>query len=117
MKVRVVAFATHALGPRDLDGLEQPSLALSVETDELQIPAGLQDRVAQVYEGVTYMDFRHDLMEQAGHGLVGLSYGGWMTAQAALAMPDLLERIERYGPEIDPEILATSAVRVTRASS
>jgi glucuronokinase len=34
-----------------------PSLALSVETEELGIPAGLQDRVAQVYEGATYMDF------------------------------------------------------------
>ncbi len=35
----------------------QPSLALSVETDELGIAAGLQDRVIQVYEGLVYMDF------------------------------------------------------------
>jgi glucuronokinase len=34
-----------------------PSLALSVERDELRIPAGFQDRVIQVYEGVVYMDF------------------------------------------------------------
>ncbi|MFN0055864.1 MAG: mevalonate kinase [Planctomycetales bacterium] len=34
-----------------------PSLALSVERDELHIPAGLQDRVVQVYEGLVYMDF------------------------------------------------------------
>jgi len=34
-----------------------PSLALSVERDELGIMAGLQDRVAQVYEGMTFMDF------------------------------------------------------------
>jgi len=34
-----------------------PSLALSVETDELSITAGLQDRVIQVYEGLVYMDF------------------------------------------------------------
>jgi glucuronokinase len=45
-----------------------PSLALSVETDELGIPAGLQDRVAQVYEGVTYMDFRRDLLDARGYG-------------------------------------------------
>ncbi|MBI1900120.1 MAG: GHMP kinase [Planctomycetia bacterium] len=38
----------------------QPSLALSVETDELGIPAGLQDRVAQVYEGLVSMDFSRD---------------------------------------------------------
>ena len=35
----------------------QPSLALSVERDELGIAAGLQDRVIQVYEGLVYMDF------------------------------------------------------------
>jgi len=51
-----------------IDKQQQPSLALSVETDELSIPAGLQDRVAQVYEGVTYMDFRRDLMEASGYG-------------------------------------------------
>ena len=35
----------------------QPSLVLSVERDELQVAAGLQDRVAQTYEGLVYMDF------------------------------------------------------------
>lgn len=35
----------------------QPSLALSVETEELGIAAGLQDRVIQVYGGMVYMDF------------------------------------------------------------
>jgi len=40
----------------------QPSLALSVETDELGIVAGLQDRVIQVYEGMVFMDFARDLM-------------------------------------------------------
>ncbi|MDE3091621.1 MAG: GHMP kinase, partial [Chloroflexota bacterium] len=35
----------------------QPSLVLSVEQEELGITAGLQDRVAQVFEGVVYMDF------------------------------------------------------------
>jgi glucuronokinase len=45
----------------------QPSLALSVETDELGITAGLQDRVIQVYEGLTYMDFSPEKMhEQCG---------------------------------------------------
>ncbi|GAB6164557.1 hypothetical protein JCM19992_05570 [Thermostilla marina] len=38
----------------------QPSLVLSVETEELGIAAGLQDRVIQVYEGVVYMDFSED---------------------------------------------------------
>ncbi|MCK4872916.1 MAG: hypothetical protein KAS72_09345 [Phycisphaerales bacterium] len=34
-----------------------PALALSVEVDELKIPAGLQDRVIQTIEGVAFMDF------------------------------------------------------------
>jgi glucuronokinase len=46
----------------------QPSLILGVETGELSIPAGLQDRVAQVYQGLVYMDFNREFMEKAGHG-------------------------------------------------
>ncbi|MDR1485441.1 MAG: hypothetical protein LBT09_11540 [Planctomycetaceae bacterium] len=34
-----------------------PSLVLSIEREQLNITAGLQDRVAQVYEGCVYMDF------------------------------------------------------------
>lgn len=48
---------------------QQPNLILSAEVDELGITAGLQDRVAQVYEGLVYMDFSRDLMEERGHGL------------------------------------------------
>ena len=43
-------------------------LALSVEKEELGIGAGLQDRVAQVYQGLTYMDFDRELMESQGYG-------------------------------------------------
>jgi glucuronokinase len=42
----------------------QPSLVLAVEAEELGITAGLQDRVIQVYEGLVYMDFARDCMEQ-----------------------------------------------------
>ncbi len=35
----------------------QPTFVLQVETGELGISAGLQDRVIQVYEGAVYMDF------------------------------------------------------------
>src|SRR4030067_2585241 len=45
-----------------------PNLILSVETDELSISAGLQDRVIQVYEGLVYMDFNKKLMDTQGHG-------------------------------------------------
>ena len=39
-----------------------PSLALSVETKELGITGGLQDRVVQCYEGLVSMDFSKDKM-------------------------------------------------------
>src|SRR5207302_7079442 len=44
------------------------NLILSVENKELGIPAGLQDRVIQVYEGLVYMDFDKALMERQAHG-------------------------------------------------
>ena len=44
------------------------NLILSVEKQELGIPAGLQDRVAQVYEGLVYMDFSRDIMDRQGYG-------------------------------------------------
>ncbi len=44
------------------------NLILSVEVDELRISAGLQDRVAQVYRGVVFMDFDRALMEARGYG-------------------------------------------------
>lgn len=45
----------------------RPSLILSAE-GELGITAGLQDRVAQVYGGLVYMDFKKEHMDKMGHG-------------------------------------------------
>jgi len=42
---------------------ELPGLTLSVERDELQIAAGLQDRGIQNYEGIVYMNFDRALLE------------------------------------------------------
>jgi glucuronokinase len=47
---------------------QMPALALSVEKDELNIAAGLQDRVIQTYEGIVYMDFDRKLLESRGYG-------------------------------------------------
>ena len=44
------------------------NLVLSVEIEELGIGAGLQDRVAQAYQGIVYMDFDRGLMERRGYG-------------------------------------------------
>jgi len=46
----------------------QANLALEAETRELGVPAGLQDRVAQAYQGLVYMDFSRGLMESRGYG-------------------------------------------------
>jgi glucuronokinase len=51
--------------------IEPPVLAnliLSVETQELGIAAGLQDRVAQAYEHPVFMNFDREYMEKHGYG-------------------------------------------------
>ncbi|MEQ2195011.1 hypothetical protein XENOCAPTIV_006142, partial [Xenoophorus captivus] len=52
----------------DLPKPIRANFILSVETDELFITAGLQDRVVQVYEGLVYMDFSKKLMDEQGYG-------------------------------------------------
>ena len=47
---------------------EQPTLIMCAERDELGIACGLQDRVAQIYNGLTFMDFERSLVESTGHG-------------------------------------------------
>jgi glucuronokinase len=46
----------------------QANLVLETETKELNVPAGLQDRVIQAYHGLVYMDFSRHLMETRGYG-------------------------------------------------
>ena len=53
----------------DIAKVLQPSLVLAVEKNELDISAGLQDRVIQVYEGCVFMDFDRALLESRGYGL------------------------------------------------
>ena len=50
--------------PRDL----VPTLCWQAEHDELKINCGLQDRVAQVYNGAVFMDFDRELIESRGYG-------------------------------------------------
>lgn len=60
-----------------------PSLALSVETEELGIAAGLQDRVIQVFEGLVFMDFDHSKL----HPCEGLVCGDYERLDPALLPP------------------------------
>lgn len=71
----------------------QPSLALSVETEELGIVAGLQDRVIQVYGGLVYMDFAREAMRQE----CGYRYGAYERLDPALLPPLYLAYSEEEG--------------------
>ena len=61
----------------------QPSFVLSVETDELGIVAGLQDRVIQIYEGAVYMDFDRKSMKTED----GFDYGVYERIDPSLLPP------------------------------
>ena len=58
----------YALTDKDIPLELQPNLILSVETEELGINAGLQDRVIQTYGGTVFMDFNKKIMDSLGHG-------------------------------------------------
>ena len=45
-----------------------PTVVLKVETEELHINAGLQDRVIQAYNGCVFMDFEKEHLTQNGFG-------------------------------------------------
>jgi glucuronokinase len=45
-----------------------PNWVLATEVEELHIRAGLQDRVAQCYDGLVYMDFAKELLDRDRHG-------------------------------------------------
>ena len=58
--VKAVLFALmryYDLTDADIPKPEQPNLMLEAETKELDISAGPQDRVVEVYGGLVYMDF------------------------------------------------------------
>jgi len=52
----------------DIAPYHMAGLILSVESEELEISAGLQDRVIQAYEAPVFMDFDKNLMESQGYG-------------------------------------------------
>ena len=52
-----------------IDPAHLANLVLSTERDELGIPAGLQDRVAQAYNTPVFMDFDRQHMQENGVGI------------------------------------------------
>jgi len=53
----------------DIPQTDVPSIVLAAEAEELGIPAGLQDRVIQTYEGLVYMNFDKKHIKKTGHGI------------------------------------------------
>jgi glucuronokinase len=82
-----------------------PSLVLSVENEELGIPAGLQDRVIQSYEGLVFMDFNRASIEKLGHGIYEELDPA--AAQCLCRLHHPLERGHRGLPQRHPRPLET----------
>jgi len=90
---------------------QQANLILSVEKNELGISAGLQDRVAQVYEGLICMDFNKDIMDRQGYGCyepldpallppLYIAYHDDLSEGSEVFHNDIRGRFERGDPEI-----------------
>jgi len=94
--------------------IEKPvlaSLALSVETEELNIPGGLQDRVTQVYQGLMHMDFSKAHFRRQGYGqyealdpkILPHLYIAWRSSSAEgseVFHNDIRERFDKNDKEI-----------------
>jgi glucuronokinase len=87
------------------------NLVLETETRELNVPAGLQDRVIQAYHGLVFMDFSRDIMEARGYGEYerldpGILHNIYVAARTSLGEgtevfhSNLRERWRRGEPEV-----------------
>ncbi|MEA2198455.1 MAG: glucuronokinase [Solirubrobacteraceae bacterium] len=77
---------------------ELATFALAVETEDLGIAAGLQDRVAQAYGGLTFMDFRAGRYESLDPALLPPLFLAWKPEAArnsGLTHGNLRARFER----------------------
>ncbi len=89
------------------------NLVLCVENNELGIPAGLQDRVAQSYQGVVCMDFDRSLMESRGYGNYEMLESTLLPPLYVAYREDLSEGTEVYHNDLrtrwmrgEPDVMA-----------
>jgi glucuronokinase len=101
----------------ELETDELARLALAVESEDLGIAAGLQDRMVQARETLVAMDFGgHPLYEELDPELLPPLFVAWhpdAAAPSGLAHGELRERHERG----DPEVTATLSRLATHAAS
>jgi len=87
------------------------NLIRAVENRELGIAAGLQDRVAQVYQGMVYMDFDRALIDKQGYGHylpltpanlppLYIAYRTDLSEGSEVFHNNIRERFERGEPEV-----------------
>ena len=85
----------------ELEPDELASFSLAVETEELGIAAGLQDRVAQAYGGLTFMDFRAGRYEALDPALLPPLFVAWnleAAGHSGITHSDLRARFEAGEP-------------------
>ena len=113
------ALCKHRGVPVERDRLAE--FALAVETEDLGIAGGLQDRVAQAYEGLTFMDFGEQARyEQLPESLVPPLLIAWRTDAGQDSGPvhaGLRGRFERGDRVVEAALHAlTTAARDARAA-
>jgi glucuronokinase len=96
------------------------AFALAVETEELGIAAGLQDRIAQAYGGLTFMDFaamRFEPLDPATLPPLLIAWGEDTAAESGAVHEGLRARFERGDATVADGMRAlASAAREARAS-
>jgi len=97
----------HRIPATKVPRSELARLALSVETMELGIAAGLQDRIVQSYGGLTYMDFsdsgsftRLNSRWLPPFGLAYLAEDHFGTMESGRVHSDVRHRWEQGDPEV-----------------
>ncbi len=103
--VIAVLRALCALHEVALAPAELAELALAVEAEDLGIAAGLQDRVAQAYGGLTFMDFagggrRYERLDPSLVPPLLVAWRADAAEDSGLVHRDLRERWERGEPAV-----------------
>lgn len=87
-----------------LEPAELASFALSVETEELGIAAGPQDRVAQAYGGLTFMDFgaphRHERLDPTQLPPLVIAWLGGTAQDSQVVHSSLRSRFEHRDGDV-----------------
>jgi glucuronokinase len=94
------------LGEVDFEPTSLAALALAVEVDDLGIAAGLQDRVAQAFGGLVFMDFDAQAYERLDSGLLPPRLIAWLPEAAGHSGP-VHDSLARRHAADEPLVLQT----------